>query len=143
MQKLKILGADFGDYLSILESNVYEKAGEVFLLSSPKQLGIILFDKLKLAKGKKTKTGSYKTDSSTLEELKRDTSHPILDDILAWRELFKLKTTYVDGLLNEVTEDGRIHTSFSLTTTSTGRLSSLQPNLQNIPIKTANGRKIR
>ncbi|MFY0674883.1 MAG: DNA polymerase I [Bacteroidia bacterium] len=122
---------------------VYELAGEEFNLNSPKQMGEVLFDRLKLdAKAKKTKSGQYKTDESTLQKL--GAKHDIVAHILDYRQLTKLKSTYVDALPNMVNEKtGRIHTSFNQAVAATGRLSSDKPNLQNIPIRTEKGRKVR
>ncbi|MDX5405248.1 MAG: DNA polymerase I, partial [Bacteroidota bacterium] len=126
-----------------LEKTIYEDAGETFNVSSPKQLGDILFDKLKLVdKPKKTKTGQYSTSEDILEDL-RD-AHPIVSHILDYRQMVKLKSTYVDALpalINPRT--GRIHTTFNQTVAATGRLSSTNPNLQNIPIRTERGREVR
>lgn len=127
--------------LSALEKTIYGHAGGSFNISSPKQLAQILFGKLKLPPGKKTKTG-YSTDSDVLEGLKD--KHAIAETLIEYRELSKLKSTYVDalpGLINQKT--GRIHTNFRQASTSTGRLSSINPNLQNIPIRTERGRKVR
>ena len=121
-------------------NSVFEQAGETFNLNSPKQLGEILFDKLGLPTGKKTKTG-YSTSADVLENLKG--KHPIIEDILEYRKVQKLKSTYVDGLLKGVGADGRIHTSFQQTLTRTGRISSTEPNMQNIPIRTALGSELR
>ncbi len=138
---LKTLKRDFEDELGRIESDIYHQCGEVFLLSSPKQLGHILFEKMGIGQGKKTKTGAYKTDSLSLEAYQ---PHPLVDIILKWRELFKLKTTYIDGLLKKTSlVTKRVHTNFSMTGTVTGRLSSSDPNLQNIPIKSDMGRRIR
>ncbi len=116
-------------------------AGGEFNINSPKQLGEILFDKLSLPVIKKTKTG-YSTDAEVLDKLKDQ--HPIINKILRYRQIVKLKSTYIDGLLNLINKDTkRIHSSFNQTVTSTGRISSTEPNLQNIPIKTDDGRKIR
>lgn len=124
-----------------LEKQIHELAGENFNIASPKQLGVILFEKLKLPSGKKTKTG-YSTDSDVLEKLKAH--HPVAEKILEYRELAKLKSTYVDSLAQLVKpETGRVHTSFRQAFTATGRLSSVNPNLQNIPIRTERGRLIR
>lgn len=126
-----------------LEKSIYEQAGETFNLASPKQLGIILFEKLKLIdKPKKTKTGQYATGEEILVTLVD--KHPIIKTILEWRSLIKLQNTYVDALPHEVhPKTGRIHTTFSQTVAATGRLSSNNPNLQNIPIRTERGRAIR
>ena len=123
-----------------LEQKIHEAAGEAFNINSPKQLGVILFEKLGLPNGKKTKTG-YSTSADVLEKLAGE--YPIVSDILEYRTLSKLKSTYADGLQNYVGEDGKIHTSFNQTITATGRLSSTEPNLQNIPIRIELGRLIR
>jgi len=126
-----------------LETQIYEAAGEVFNIASPKQLGDILFDKLKLvAKPKKTKTGQYSTAEDVLSYLAKD--HDIIKDVLAYRGLSKLKSTYVDALPDQVEEStGRVHTDYMQTVAATGRLSSNNPNLQNIPIRTERGRQVR
>lgn len=135
---------EYGDKLAVrideLEKKIYEEAGEEFNINSPKQLGVILFEKLALPNGKKTKTG-YSTAADVLERLASD--YPIVADILEYRQLTKLKSTYADGLVNYIGEDGRIHTSFNQTITATGRLSSTEPNLQNIPMRIELGRLIR
>ena len=123
-----------------LEKKIHEAAGEDFNINSPKQLGVILFEKLGLPNGKKTKTG-YSTSADVLEKLAGE--YPIVSDILEYRTLSKLKSTYADGLQNFVEADGKIHTSFNQTITATGRLSSTEPNLQNIPIRIELGRLIR
>ncbi len=124
-----------------LENQIFSQAGHPFNIASPQQLAYVLFDELNLAKGRKTKTG-FSTDSDVLQAL--TPQHLIAQFILDYRELFKLKTTYVEGLLNAVNEQTkRVHTQFKQTLTSTGRLSSVHPNLQNIPIRTSRGRKIR
>ena len=123
-----------------LEANIYELAGEEFNISSPKQLGVILFEKLELPFAKKTKTG-YKTDVSILNKL--EDKHPIISKILEYRGLTKIKSTYLEGLVNYIREDGKIHTIYKQNLTRTGRLSSVEPNLQNIPAKDEEGRKIR
>lgn len=123
-----------------LQAEIWEMAGEEFNINSPKQLGSILFDKLMLPHGKKTRTG-WSTNADILEKL-RD-KHPIVDSILEYRSLTKLKSTYAEGLLKEIAPDGRIHTSFMMTVTDTGRLSSREPNLQNIPIRKSFGAQIR
>ncbi len=140
---LKTLSEALTTDIRELESAIYEQAGEQFNLASPKQLGPILFDKLKLVdRPKKTKTGQYSTAEDVLSYLAKD--HKIIADILAWRQLQKLQNTYVDALPNEVnTNTGRIHTVYSQTVASTGRLSSNNPNLQNIPIRTERGRQVR
>ena len=122
------------------EQKIYEEAGEEFNINSPKQLGVILFEKLQLPNGKKTKTG-YSTAADVLDKLAPD--YPIVADILEYRKLSKLKSTYADGLANFIDETGKIHTSFNQTITATGRLSSTDPNLQNIPIRMELGKMIR
>ena len=135
---------DFGESLNYhieqLQGSIWQHAGEEFNINSPKQLGTVLFDKLMLPSGKKTKTG-WSTNVEVLEKL-RD-KHPIIGEILQYRQLTKLKSTYTDGLLKVISPDGRIHTSFQMTVTATGRLSSTEPNLQNIPIRTQLGGEIR
>ena len=118
----------------------YDLAGEEFNINSPKQLGVILFEKLRLPYGKKTKTG-YSTSAEVLEKLR--TEDPIVNFILEYRQLTKLKSTYADGLEGYIQEDGRIHGKFHQTITATGRISSTEPNLQNIPIRMELGRLIR
>ena len=134
----------FGEELSRMaedaQARIFEKAGEVFNPNSPKQLGTILFEKMGLRHGRKTKTG-WATDAATLEELREEA--PIIDDILKYRTYQKLKSTYVDGLLAAVGPDGRIHSRFNQTEARTGRLSSDEPNLQNIPIRTELGSRLR
>ncbi len=129
--------------IKIAEESVYKQAGIVFNLASPKQLGEVLFDKMKLDdKAKKTKTGQYATGEDVLAKLRN--KHQIVDDILAFRELSKLKSTYVDALPTMINpKTGRVHTSFNQAVAVTGRLSSIDPNLQNIPIRTDRGREIR
>ena len=122
-------------------ASVYEVVGHEFNIASPKQLQVVLFDELKLPKTKKIKTG-YTTDADSLEWLSRTTNHPVLSQLLRIRETNKLGTT-IAGLLSEVSPDGRIHTHFQQTVAATGRLSSTGPNLQNIPVRTEEGRKIR
>ncbi len=125
-----------------LMSEIYEAAGEEFNIGSPKQLGVILFEKMKLVdKPKKTKTGQYSTAEDVLSYLAKD--HEIIQNILDYRGLSKLKSTYVDALPNQVAADGRVHTDYMQTVAATGRLSSNNPNLQNIPIRTERGREVR
>jgi DNA polymerase-1 len=135
---------DFGDMLSgkiaALEKSIFEQAGEAFNINSPKQLGTILFDKLMLPTPKKTKTG-YSTNIEVLEYLAD--KHPIIKLLMEYRELTKLKSTYADGLMKVISGDGRIHTNFQMTVTATGRLSSTEPNLQNIPIRKEVGSALR
>lgn len=123
-----------------LVAQIYELAGGQFNINSPKQLGTVLFDRLGLPPGRKTKSG-YSTDAETLERLR--TKHPIVENILQYRILSKLKSTYVDGLLAVIAPDGRIHTSFNQTETRTGRISSTEPNMQNIPVRTELGSQMR
>ncbi len=130
------------DKMSALRAQIYELAGEEFNLNSPPQLRAILYDKLKLSPGKKTPKGQLSTDASVLEKL-RDV-HPIVDAILSWRELDKLNSTYLEALPKQVDpRDGRVHTTFNQTGAATGRLSSTNPNLQNIPVRGELGRQIR
>lgn len=139
--KLNELGIEFRKIISSLESEIYELSGETFNINSPKQLGVILFEKLELPVIKKTKTG-YSTNADVLEKLKD--SHPIIDKITEYRQIVKLNSTYVEGLLNIINPiSNRIHSSFNQTITTTGRISSTEPNLQNIPVKMEIGRKIR
>ena len=136
--------AEFGEMLSRraaeLEQNIYDMAGESFNINSPKQLGEILFGKLGLPHGKKTKTG-WSTNADVLEKLRYEA--PIVGAVLEYRQLTKLKSTYADGLLKALDPDGRVRTSFQMTVTATGRLSSTEPNLQNIPTRTDLGSEIR
>ena len=133
-------GENISKKLDLLTKEIYKEAGEEFNISSVKQLGEILFEKLAIAKGKKSKTG-YKTDVSTLEKLVD--KHPIINLILEYRNLSKLKSTYIEGLQNTIHDDGKIHTIFKQTIARTGRLSSIEPNLQNIPAREELGRQIR
>ena len=137
---IKKYGEELDGIASALESRIYMAAGEEFNINSPKQLGEVLFEKLMLPSGKKTKTG-YSTSADVLERLRR--YHPIIDDILEYRQVTKLKGTYVDGLLKTIGDDSRCRTTFKQTGTATGRLSSVNPNLQNIPIRTEAGRRFR
>lgn len=131
---------ELGTRISELEKSIYHKAGIEFNINSPKQLGEVLFEKMGIQGGKKTKTG-YSTAADVLEKLAPD--HDIVADILEYRGLAKLKSTYAEGLRNCIASDGRIHTTFNQTITATGRISSTEPNLQNIPIRTEQGRLIR
>ena len=137
------LSSDLDKDINALEQTIFDKAGEVFNIASPKQLGVILFEKLKLVdKPKKTKTGQYSTAEDVLSYLAKD--HEIIRNILEYRGLAKLKSTYVDALPEQVLETtGRIHTEYLQTVAATGRLSSINPNLQNIPIRTERGRQVR
>ena len=140
---LKEMSQDFAKKLQVLERLIQTEAGTEFNVGSPKQIGEILFDQMGLEGGKKTKTGQWATDVSLLEKLSAQ-GHEIVSNILEWRSLSKLKSTYTDALQEQInSETGRVHTSFSMAGTSTGRLSSSDPNLQNIPIRTEDGRKIR
>ncbi|MCQ2526228.1 MAG: DNA polymerase I [Lachnospiraceae bacterium] len=126
--------------IEALEAKIHQEAGDDFNINSPKQLGEILFEKMNIPGGKKTKTG-YSTAADVLEKLAPD--YPFVNDILEYRALTKLKSTYADGLVEYIESDGRIHTSFNQTITATGRISSTEPNLQNIPIRTELGRELR
>ncbi|MEB2278895.1 DNA polymerase I [Lysinibacillus xylanilyticus] len=138
---LEKMGQELNDKLIVIEQEIYTEAGEAFNINSPKQLGVILFDKLGLPVIKKTKTG-YSTAAGVLEKLKPE--HAIIEHILLYRQLGKLQSTYIEGLLKEIhEEDGKVHTRFQQALTATGRLSSTDPNLQNIPIRLEEGRKIR
>ncbi len=132
-------GADLSDTIDRLEQRIYAAAGQQFNINSPKQLGKVLFEDLGLPHGKKTKTG-WSTNADVLEKLK---DHPLVADVLTYRQYAKLKSTYADGLLKVIDPDGRIRTSFQMTVTATGRLSSTEPNLQNIPTRTELGSKMR
>jgi len=139
-ETLKEYGSALEKRILALEKEIYAQAGCEFNINSPKQLGEILFEKLGLPGGKKNKSG-YSTAADVLEKLK--TEHPVVNSILEYRTLSKLKSTYADGLANYITGDGRIHTHFNQTITATGRISSTEPNLQNIPIRTELGRELR
>ena len=139
-EKLRLFGEALGLRIAEIERSVFDAAGCEFNLSSPKQLGEVLFEKLGLPAGKKTKTG-YSTGAEVLERLRK--YNPIADDILEHRTLSKLKGTYADGLLKVIGPDGRIHSTFQQTVTQTGRISSTEPNLQNIPVREELGREIR
>ena len=136
------LSHDFGQRIAEIETAIYRAVGNDFNIGSPKQLGEVLFDKLGLPGGKKGKTGAYGTDASILEELAP--LHELPARVLEWRQLTKLKSTYADALVDEIDrETGRVHTSYALAVAATGRFSSNDPNLQNIPIRTEEGRTIR
>lgn len=140
-EKLNELGDEFKDIIKNLEKDIYEISGEKFNINSPKQLGVILFEKLGLPVIKKTKTG-YSTNIDVLEKLKNES--PIIDKIIEYRQFTKLNSTYVEGLLSIINPiDNRIHSSFNQTITTTGRISSTEPNLQNIPVRLEIGRNIR
>lgn len=139
-EELKIYGEKLVGRIQELERMIYAKAGEEFNINSPKQLGVILFEKMGIPGGKKTKTG-YSTAADILEKLAPE--QPIVNDILEYRQLTKLKSTYADGLLQVIETDGRIRSTFNQTITATGRISSTEPNLQNIPVRMELGRLIR
>lgn len=140
---LKNLSEDFAKRMAALEETIHEMAGEPFNLGSPKQLGEILFDKMSLPGGKKTKTGAWQTGADVLEALAAQ-GHDLPAKLLEWRQLSKLKSTYTDALAHHINPNtGRVHTSYGQTNVNTGRLSSNDPNLQNIPIRSEEGRKIR
>jgi DNA polymerase-1 len=139
-EELKAYGDTLNVRINELEAAIHEEAGTDFNINSPKQLGEILFEKLELPGGKKTKTG-YSTAADVLDKLAPD--YPIVKDILEYRALTKLKSTYADGLADYIDDNNKIHTNFNQTITATGRLSSTEPNLQNIPMRTELGRRIR
>ncbi|HYK95198.1 MAG TPA: DNA polymerase I [Candidatus Dormibacteraeota bacterium] len=140
LDALAVLDREFGTEIARLEDEIYASVGHQFTIGSPKQLGDILFEELKLPKGKRTKTG-YSTDASVLEELAG--VHPVIQPVLDWRIYTKLRSTYVEALPTLIADDGRLHTTFHQAVAATGRLSSSDPNLQNIPIRTPLGRRIR
>lgn len=137
---LEFYSKEIGEKVEQYKRTIYELAGEQFNINSPKQLGDILFEKLQLPYGKKTKTG-YSTSAEVLDKLKDE--HAIVNQVLEYRQLSKLKSTYTDGLVPYIMEDGKIHSTFNQTVTATGRISSTEPNLQNIPIRMELGRLIR
>lgn len=137
---LKEMSQELSERIAIIEKEIYDAVGYEFNLNSPKQLGVALFEKLGLPAKKKTKSG-YSTNAEVLEELKH--LHPAVSLLLEYRTLAKLKSTYTDGLQECVKEDGKIHTTFNQTETRTGRISSLEPNLQNIPVRTSEGKRLR
>jgi DNA polymerase-1 len=140
---LRGLSEEFGKRIVELEQEIYKEAGHEFNIASPKQLGGVLFDELGLQGGKKTKTGDWSTSVDVLEKLEME-GHAVVKSVMAYRSLAKLKSTYSDSLQNEIApKTGRVHTSFHMALTSTGRLSSSDPNLQNIPIRSEDGRRIR
>ena len=140
---LNSLSEELNSDITKLEESIYEQAGETFNIGSPKQMGIVLFENMKLVdKPKKTKTGQYSTAEDVLSNLAKD--HKIVEDILTYRGLAKLKSTYIDALPTQVNEETkRVHTQYIQTVAATGRLSSNNPNLQNIPIRTERGRQVR
>ena len=139
-EELKAYGEALTSRISELEKSIHESAGAEFNINSPKQLGEILFERMGIPGGKKTKTG-YSTAADVLEKLAPE--YPIVNDILEYRTLTKLKSTYAEGLAECIREDGRIHTTFNQTITATGRISSTEPNLQNIPMRMELGKQIR
>ena len=142
-EQLARLSSEFAHQMGALEVELHEMAGQPFAIGSPQQLGVILFDKMGLKGGRKGKTGAYSTDAAELEKLAGQ-GIPIAQKVLDWRQVAKLKSTYTDALQQQINpETGRVHTSYSLIGAQTGRLSSNDPNLQNIPIRTENGRRIR
>ena len=139
-ESLNVFSEQLLQMMKELEKEIYEEAGEEFNINSPKQLGIVLFEKMRLPHGKKTKTG-YSTSAEVLEKLADD--FPFVNTILKYRQVTKLRSTYAEGLVNYIAEDGRIHGTFNQTITATGRISSTDPNLQNIPIRNELGQEIR
>ena len=140
---LSALSAEFAGRLEALAAEIHRLAGRPFNIASPKQLGELLFDEMSLSGGKKGKTGAYATGADVLEQLAAE-GHPLPAKVLDWRQLAKLKSTYTDALVQQVNpRSGRVHTSYQQAVASTGRLSSTDPNLQNIPVRTEEGRKIR
>jgi DNA polymerase-1 len=141
--ELRAMSADFAARMAVMETEIHAMAGEAFNLGSPKQLGEILFDRMKLPGGKRMKTGAWGTDAAVLQGLV-DQGHELPARILDWRQLAKLKSTYADALVEQINPDtNRVHTSYAMAVASTGRLSSTDPNLQNIPIRTEEGSRIR
>ena len=141
--ELRRLSADFSERMAAQEVEIHRLAGRVFNLGSPKQLGEILFDEMKLPGGKRSKTGAWGTDASVLQDL-AEQGHELPERLLQWRQLAKLKSTYTDALVEEINPlTKRVHTRFAMAATTTGRLSSIDPNLQNIPIRTEEGGRIR
>src|SRR5262249_15570589 len=137
---LRRLSNDFANAMAKMEKEIHKLAGSEFNIGSPKQLGDILFGQFKLPGGRKTKTGAWSTDADVLEEVASQ-GHDIAKKVLAWRTLSKLRGTYTDALPTYVNpQTGLVHTSYAMASTSTGRLSSNDPNLQNIPIRTEEGR---
>ena len=140
LETLETLDREFAIEIDRLERSIYDAVGHEFTIGSPKQLGEVLFGELKLPFGRKTKTG-YSTDAAVLEELR--SVHPAIEPILDWRTYTKLRSTYIEALPALIASDGRLHTTFHQAVAATGRLSSSDPNLQNIPIRTDLGRRIR
>ena len=140
---LRRMSVDFEQRMAVMEQDIHRLAGRAFNLGSAKQLGEVLFDEMGLPGGKRMKTGAWGTDASVLQSL-ADQGHELPARILEWRQLAKLKSTYADALVDQINPDtGRVHTSFAMAIASTGRLSSTDPNLQNIPIRTEEGSRIR
>jgi DNA polymerase-1 len=140
---LRRMSIDFEQRMAVMETSIHRLAGREFSLGSPKQLGEVLFDEMKLPGGKRMKTGAWGTDASILQNL-ADQGHDLPAQILEWRQLAKLKSTYADALVEQINPaTGRVHTSFAMAVASTGRLSSTDPNLQNIPVRTEEGSRIR
>jgi DNA polymerase-1 len=140
---LRKLSNDFAKQQAALETEIHKLAGSTFNIGSPKQLGEILFDRMKIEGGRKTKTGAWSTDSDVLEDVAAQ-GHPMAKKVLEWRGLAKLRGTYTDALPTYINaKTGRVHTSYAMASTSTGRLASTDPNLQNIPVRTEEGRRIR
>jgi DNA polymerase-1 len=140
--ELTRLSADFESRMKNMEQGIYAAAGREFNIASPRQLGEILFDEMGLKGGKRGKAGAWSTDSSVLQDL-ADQGHDLPVRVLEWRQLAKLKSTYTDALLKLTSKESRVHTSFQMAITTTGRLSSSDPNLQNIPVRTEEGTRIR
>lgn len=140
VEALKEYGRELEKTIDIITEDIYNEVGEKFNINSPKQLGVILFEKLKIPAIKKTKTG-YSTAADVLEKLKND--YPVVEKILEYRQYMKLKSTYVEGIMQVLSKENKVHSTFNQTITATGRLSSTEPNLQNIPIRMELGRKIR
>jgi DNA polymerase-1 len=141
--ELKRLSSDFAQRMATLEADIHRLAGHRFNVGSPKQLGEVLFDEMSLPGGRKGKTGAYSTGADVLDELAGQ-GHELPARVLEWRQLAKLKSTYTDALVEQINpESGRVHTSYAMAAASTGRLASTDPNLQNIPVRTEEGRKIR
>ena len=141
--ELRAMSKDFEVRMAVMEKDIHKLAGDTFNLGSAKQLGEVLFDKMKLPGGRRMKTGAWGTDASVLQAL-AEQGHELPARIMEWRQLAKLKSTYADALVEQINPDtGRVHTSFAMAIASTGRLSSTDPNLQNIPIRTEEGSRIR
>ena len=140
---LRAMSKDFESRMAVMEQDIHRLAGEPFNVGSAKQLGEVLFDRMGLPGGKRMKTGAWGTDASVLQQL-AEQGHDLPAKVLEWRQLAKLKSTYADALVEEINpETGRVHTCFAMAIASTGRLSSTDPNLQNIPIRTEEGSRIR